>query len=116
MINFHTNDLIPPDPTKTISMDIWPSVPPKGSCESTILPLYNPKLDMSFKCSEMVKQFGTLSCEVGAGHAALANTRVPHRVAGHAALANTRVPHRVAGHAALANTRVPHRAGYMRSR
>ena len=42
MINdFHTNDRISPDPTKTISLDIWPSVLPKGSCESTILPLFS---------------------------------------------------------------------------
>ena len=39
MINdFHANDLIPSYPTKTISLDCWPSVPPKGSgCESTML-------------------------------------------------------------------------------
>ena len=42
MINdFHTNDLIPPDPTKTVSLDFWPSVPPKRSCESTILPMFS---------------------------------------------------------------------------
>ena len=42
MINdFHTNDLIPPDPTKTISLDFWPSVPRKGRCESTILPMFS---------------------------------------------------------------------------
>ena len=28
--DFHTNDLIPPNPTKTISLDFWPSVPPKA--------------------------------------------------------------------------------------
>ena len=42
MINdFHANDLIPPDPTKTTSLDFWPSVPPKGSRESTILPPFS---------------------------------------------------------------------------
>ena len=42
MINyFHTNDVIPPDPTQTISLDFWPSVPTKGICESTILPLFS---------------------------------------------------------------------------
>ena len=38
---FHMNELIPPDPTKTISVDFWPSVPPKRRFESTILPVFS---------------------------------------------------------------------------
>ena len=38
--DFHMNHLIPPDPTKTISVDFWPSAHPNGRCESTILPLF----------------------------------------------------------------------------
>ena len=41
MNDIHTNDPIPSDPTKTISLDFWSSVPPKGSGESTVLPMFS---------------------------------------------------------------------------
>ena len=38
------NDLIPPDIPNATSVDYWPSVPSKGMCEITILPVFSATL------------------------------------------------------------------------